>query len=441
MRSDHLNFHLSRRDMLSGMAKLGAAGAIVAGGGGALATAAGAGTGHGHGDNPEMPNGSTLVRTDYDDSFSIEGALNGEWAKATQARYGKDDQLGSLNEITPRKTAQAIKLLEGGKEVVTYRMGHLMVNGMPGFNTFPPRKYSQRLIALGYTPNAVTTEWFSTDTRGNEGEDEWRRADRASTGGLGYFQGPTGFGTNNLSAHEERLLEGGTYQIATQLDNLSHVGVGHIFYNGYDAREFAKPTGATKLGMEHVPPFVTRGVIIDILDLKMSQGATGDIQTVNGNKMLTDSYRITLEDIQAAMKRTRVGKIRAGDVVCFRTGWHHLGDDPATYDKYLATEPGIYLREARWLVDHRPAVVAADTWALEVLPGVPTSDPGQLFTVHQELIVKNGIRIGEAVIVKDLAEDGVHEFVYSYSPQYAKGATAGNVPPIGMAVKKSKGRR
>ena len=438
MRSDHLNFHLSRREMLSGMAKLGAAGAVVAGGGATvLAGVAGAGTGDDH-DNKELPNGSTLVRTDYDDSFSVEGALNGEWAKATQARYGKDDQLGSLNEITPKSTARALRLLDGGREVVTYRLGHLMVNGMPGFNTFPPRKYNQRLIALGYTPNELSTEWFSTTTRGNEGEDEWRKADRATKGGLGYFQGPVGFGTNNLSAHEERFLEGGTYQIATQFDNLSHVGVGHVFYNGYDAREFASPTGADKLGMEHVRPFVTRGVILDILELKISQGATGALQTYNGTKILANSYRITLEDILAAMKRARLSKIQPGDVVCFRTGWHLLGDDPETYGQYLATEPGIYLKEARWLADHRPALVAADTWALEVLPGVPTSDPGQLFTVHQELIVKNGIRIGEGVIVTDLANDGVHEFVYSYSPQYAKGATAGNVAPMGLAAKKGK---
>lgn len=435
MRSDHLNFHLSRREMLSGMAKLGAAGAIAAGGGGALASAAGAATGHDH-DNKEMPHGSTLVRTDYDDSFSIEGALNGDWAKATQARYGKDDQLGSLNEITPRKTAQAVKLLEGGKEVVTYRLGHLMVNGMPGFNTYPPRKYNQRLICQGYTPNAAD-KFFSTTTRGNEGEDEWRKADR-ERGPLGYFQGPVGIGVNQVSVHEERFPEGGTYQIATQLDNLNHVGVAHVFYNGWDAREFASPTGTTKLGMENVHPFVTRGVIIDILDLKISQGATSDLQTVNGNKMLTNSYRITVEDIQAAMKRTRVGKIQAGDVVCFRTGWHTLGDDPASYAQYLATEPGIYIREARYLADHRPAIIAADQWALEVLPGKPTSDPGQLFPVHQLLLVGNGIRIGEGVIVTDLANDGVHEFVYSYSPQYGKGATAGNVPPMGMAVKKGK---
>jgi kynurenine formamidase len=439
MRMDHLNYHLNRRDLLTGMAKLGAAGALAAGTGGSLlAGAAAADDGDHDHDNEMLPNGSELGKaSDYDDSFSIDGALNGAWAAATSARYGKDDQLGTLNEITPRRTARALRMLDKGREVVTYRLGHLMVNGVPGFVTFPPRKYSQRLIALGYTPKDVGTNWFSTTTRGNAGEDEWRAADRAK-GPLGYFQGPTGFGTNELSAHEERFLEGGTYQLATQLDNLNHVGVRDVFYNGFNARDFATPTGTTKLGLENVHPFVTRGVILDILDLKISQGATSAIQTVGGNKMLTNSYRITLEDIQDAMKRAKIRRIEPGDVVCFRTGWHTLADDPTTYAQYLATEPGIYIREARWLADHRPAVVTADTWALELLPGTPTTDPGQLFIVHQELIVKNGIRIGEGVIVTDLARDGAFEFVYMYSPQYAKGATAGNVPPVGLAAARRK---
>jgi hypothetical protein len=66
---------------------------------------------------------------------------------------------------------------------------------------------------LGWAQRApyLSTEWFSTTTRGIAGEDEWRVADRAR-GPLGYRQGPTGFGTNNLSVHEERFLEGGTYK-------------------------------------------------------------------------------------------------------------------------------------------------------------------------------------------------------------------------------------
>lgn len=436
MRAEHLNFHLNRRDVLTGMAKLGAAGVVAAAGGAtALAGAAGATEADHDHDNEMLPNGSTLEKSvDYDDTFSVAGAFSGAWAAATTARYGKDDQLGSLNHVTPAKTAKALRMLDKGKEVVTYRLGHLMVNDMPGFGTFPPRKYSQRLTALGYTPKDPS-KWFSTTTRGNAGEDEWRAADRAN-GPLGYFQGPTGFGTTELSVHEERFLEGGTYQLATQFDTFNHVGVRDVFYNGFNAKDFATPTGTTKLGMETVPPFVTRGVILDILDLKISQGATSAIQTVNGNKMLTNSYRITVEDIQDAMKRAKLKKIGPGDVVCFRTGWHRLADDPTTYKQYLTTEPGIYIREAKWLADHQPALVAADSWALELLPGKPVSDPGQLFIVHQELLVKHGIRIGEGVIVTDLAEDGAFEFVYMYSPQYAKGATAGNTAPVGLAAKR-----
>jgi hypothetical protein len=54
------------------------------------------------------------------------------------------------------------------------------------------------------------------------------------------------------------------------------------------------------------------------------------------------------------------------------------------------------------------------------------------FPVHQELIVKNGIRIGEGIITDELAADGVYKFVYVTTPQYAKGATAGNAPPAAL---------
>jgi kynurenine formamidase len=62
----------------------------------------------------------------------------------------------------------------------------------------------------------------------------------------------------------------------------------------------------------------------------------------------------------------------------------------------LTSEPGIYLREARWLASHRPAIVGADNWAVEVAgnPVVGTN----VFPVHQELLTHFGIRIGEAIV-------------------------------------------
>jgi hypothetical protein len=104
----------------------------------------------------------------FDDSFDHNGALDGTWASESAARYGAADEIGTLNEVTPEKTAQALSLLAGASAVGTYRMGHLMVNGIPGFVTSPPRKYNQRLRAQGYTPERVD-EFFTTATRGNEG--------------------------------------------------------------------------------------------------------------------------------------------------------------------------------------------------------------------------------------------------------------------------------
>lgn len=425
MRLDHLDYHLNRRQLLAGAAKIGAGAAVAMTTGGLLAEAAGASPAR-NDDRRHKGGEEVKVLGDYNDDWSFAGAKDGTWAKEAAARYGKDDQRGALNEITGRKTAEALAMLAGAKKVVTHNLGHLMVNGAPGFVTFPPRKYNQRLIALGYTPN--NPNFFSTTTRGNAGEDEWRAADRAR-GPLGYFQGATGFGTNGLSAHEERFPEGGTYQIMTQLDGLAHVGVGDYFYNGNKGSDFAAPEGVKKLGIEHVGPIVTRGVLIDVLGWKIKTGSS-DVQTVNGHKMLKDTYRITLEDIQATMKWEKVKSIEPGDVVLIRTGWDSLADDPATYDRYLATEPGIYIREAKFLADHRPAIIGADSWALEL---VGVADPrGFLFAVHNELITRRGIRIGEGIRTNSLAKEGIFTFVYCYNPQYALGATAGNTAPFAL---------
>ena len=173
--------------------------------------------------------------------------------------------------------------------------------------------------------------------------------------------------------------------------------------------------------MDHVPPFVTRGVLIDVLGWKLATGGDG-VQEVNGHDVLGDNYRITIEDLLATMEWEGVGAIEPGDVVVLRTGWWQLAEDPDTYAQYLRSEPGIYIREAKFLAEHRPAVIAADTFGLEVL-GHP--DVTLVFPVHQELLTRWGIRIGEGVISDDLAKAGAYEFVYSYSPQWAYGRDRG----------------
>lgn len=429
MRFDYLQHHLSRRQLLGTAAKVGAAGAVLgATGGGLLSGVAGAGE---HRPPAGGPSGGGLDGSDYDDSFSIEGALDGSWAAETAERYGAEDQIGTFNEITPEKTAEALSLLAGASGVSTYGMGHLLRNGFPAFRNYPPRIYEQRLFVLGLQPDAAD-EFFTADTDGDAGIDQWRQADR-ERGPLGYLAATEPLGDNLVSYLEERFPHGGTYQIATQLDGLNHLGVGDVYYNGYRASAFSRATGTSDLGMEHVQPFVTRGVLLDVLGWKLAEGDGSALQTVNGRDLLANTYRITVEDLQATMAWQGVGAIEPGDAVVIRTGWWWLAEDPSTYDQYLTTEPGIYVREAKWLGDHRPALIASDTFGLEVL-GADFGAGAPVFPVHQELLVRRGIHVGEGVLSDALAERGAYTFVYSYAPQYALGSTAGNTPPVALVA-------
>jgi kynurenine formamidase len=330
--------------------------------------------------------------------------------------YGAGDQRGSFNEVTASKTRNALRSLHRGRGVRTYNLGELMFNGFPAFVTTPPRVYEQRLTLLGYEPPPGFVE------------------------GGGILQGTTGIGANQVSVHEERFPLGGTYQIGTQLDGLNHVGAGPFFYNGFLGPDIAEPFGTTALGNEHMGPIVTRGIVLDILGLKLAQGDSSALgaPALNGAPVLLDNYRITLEDIHAALDRQRVRRILPGDAVIFRTGWNQLlrRRDPTELTRWLTMEPGIYLREARFLASHRPALIGSDTWALEVL-GRPELTGPNAFPVHQELLMRHGIRIAESVVTDGLVEDGVYECVYIVTPQYAEGATAGNTPPAALAHPKA----
>ncbi|HEU5473499.1 MAG TPA: cyclase family protein [Actinophytocola sp.] len=410
MRSDILRAHLDRRKVLG----LGAAATVAA----AVAPAAA---------TPAAAEGQPGGQGQFSDAMFTPDEVAG-WAERTARRYGRDDQRGTFNEINPQTTRRALDLLERGGPVRTYNLGELLSDDFPAFPSTPPRTLRQRLLVNGYQPRGEFVPVAEYDPRTHP-----------SAGILGS---PTPLGPNALSFHEERFPHSGTYQVATQLDNLGHIGVGEVYYNGNRGPDIATPRGLSRLGNENMGPVVTRAVIYDIVGLKLATGARGDLfrSPVNDEWVLRDNYRITLEDMRTALRRQGVRREPgAGDVAVFRTGWTHLlnragFDDPAdpSNARYLAAEPGIFLREARYLADRRVAIAASDTWGLEVLD--PAVTAGNLFPVHQVLIVQNGVRVGEGVRTESLVRDGVFEFVYIVTPQFHVGSTAGNTPPAGLAV-------
>ena len=94
--------------------------------------------------------------------------------------------------------------------------------------------------------------------------------------GGGIQSGIDPLGPNLVTGHEERFAENFTFQIGTQIDGLGHVGVGPWFYNGNQAQDLASPTGLTALGNETMGPLATRGVILDIVGMKVAGDSTDD---------------------------------------------------------------------------------------------------------------------------------------------------------------------
>ena len=208
-------------------------------------------------------------------------------------------------------------------------------------------------------------------------------------------------------------------QVGTQFDGLSHIGIGggsntqDLFYNQFTGDEVSGSMGVRVLGIEHVKPFFTRGIVLDIAALRDAPMEVGD--------------EITVADIEAALAAQGIGAPTPGDVVLIHTGWgrHWITDN----DTFNSGAPGIGLEAAAWLIEREVAVVGADTWPVEV---VPNPDSSLAFPVHQELITKNGIFIHENLATERLIEAGVSEFAFVFSPLPLVGATGSPGAPLAV---------
>lgn len=405
--------HLSRRDAL----KLGVAGAAAVASAPLVSTAAAAesddrddergdderGDDERGDDEPESskpgkygpPSGS------YDDTmFDVEQVLAGAWDNGP---YGPGDQRGTFNELTPSRTAKALRQLHPGRPVKTYQLGEEMFNEFPAFESDPPRTHEMFLRVFGFTAPSGFVE------------------------GGGIQSAVEPFGLNKLAGLEERFATNFTFQIGTQIDGLNHIAVGEVFYNGYRGADIVTPTGTSALGNETMGPVATRAVIYDVVGLKVATGKTDDFFIApNGQPVLRDDYRITLDDLSACLQRQNIVAPGPGDVPILHTGWTHLVRADPT--RYLTQEPGIFLEECRYFADQKVALVASDTWAVEVL--APAVTGGNLFPCHQLLIVKEGIRIGEAFVTDDAIADHCYEGVLVATPENVPGATCGSSAPV-----------
>lgn len=285
----------------------------------------------------------------------------------TPSKWGANDQVGALNNITAANVLEASKLIKRGKSI---RMGIETNSKTPAY---APRTFSLTVLSPGQENGAS-------------------------------------LGATKTNYNDDIVM--GWVGIGSQLDGLGHIGTANVYYNCNKASDFVTAGGLKKLGIENVPAIATRGVILDMVGLM-------------GKDPVPEGTAFNRKEIDAAIARQGIKPIGKGDVVIFYTGWTKLiGKDDK---RYGSVEPGLGVEGARYLTSLNVAAVGADTWGLEVIPfEVPTN----IFHVHQILLAENGTYILENVSAEEAVKDKVYEGFFTLGPSRITGAVQAIINPI-----------
>jgi len=211
-------------------------------------------------------------------------------------RWGKDDQLGTVNLITPAKRREAAALVRSGVSVSLSRTAE---TEKAADNNLP---FQHVMTSTGANPSGGS---YAVDT---------------------YSVSYHGW------AH-------------THMDSLCHMFYQGKMYNGYSQQETTK-SGANKLAITNFRNGIfTRGILMDIPRMK-------------GVPYLEPSQAIYPEDLDAWAKKAGF-QVEPGDVVFIRTGrWaRRAAKGPWDASKSSA---GLYASCARWLKQHDVAMVGSD---------------------------------------------------------------------------------
>ena len=282
--------------------------------------------------------------------------------------FGRDDQHGTLNFITPYAVRRAAALVKRGE---TFGLDCLI-------NTIDPPL-----------------------------------AHRGNTEHVMVRKGPLVW---------DDYLDGFWPQGGSQIDGLRHIQhPEHGFYNG--TRAEALSAGSPALSVHHwaMDGIVGRGVLLDVERYLRGRGRPLDPRSNEG---------ITVGILDEVAAEEGVS-LEPGDVLLVRTGWLRFYLDAGAEDRRRLAEAGAVCpgliqaaETVEWLWDHRVACAAADNPSLEALPPHDSSPfpPGHngMRLLHPDLIALLGFVVGELWALDELAEacaaDGAYEFMVAMKP-------------------------
>jgi kynurenine formamidase len=292
--------------------------------------------------------------------------------------WGPNDQTGATNRVTSAVTKAAAAEIQEGKVVP---MSYPLVDGVPLFGT----RFSKTILtATTLAPGAA-------------------------------------LGENQLTYMEDTWLS--QSHVGTHLDGMGHIGRKDCYFNQTPMGKYINQNNITRLGLENLKSFATRGVLIDAV--KVYQQAGKLKSNPNCRMPCVDKGTVLSKaDLEAGLKMYNV-TLREGDIVIIHTGWGDLfAQFPAKNAEYNSGEPGLGKEAAAWLVSQKIVAVGNDTWGVEVIPG---ENPKEAFIVHNILITDNGIHIIENVRTDLMAAEanstGRATFFFSMTVPRAVGLT------------------
>ena len=305
-------------------------------------------------------------------------------AEATQkltnwGRWGKEDQIGTLNHVTPEDIVKAASLIRSGK---------VFALGIPLDRTGP----QTGLFGGRFNP---IHQMLATGTDAISGQQDW----------------------NKIRYADDTLTL--CVQGATHWDALGHIFYEDKAYNGYDAKliELARPLGSSASSIPR-SKMVGRGVLLDIARFRGVNVAAGRREHLQRRTGQVRQRAERLHPAAAISSSYAPGK------------WSVASQDKLGWLR-RRRRAGRQVRELLLVSGKANSRRSAPT------PGASrcgrTKRPKRNQPWHWVVIPAMGLCMGEIFYLKELAEDcdadGVYEFFFCGPPLIITGGTGSPINP------------
>ncbi len=292
-------------------------------------------------------------------------------------RWGPEDELGTLNYITPEKVRAAASLVSSGRRVSMA----LPINKVAGPDNPQPAVH---FLSQGHdVPVDSSKVRFALDFMG-------------------------------MACHGD---------CHTHVDALCHLSYDGLTYNGRQADEVVKTTGATALDITACSTGVVgKGVLLDIPKLR-------DV------KWLEPGEAVTRAELEACEQMEGV-RLDEGDILVLRTGHHRRRREIGPWDNGPPPKgegkAGLHIDAIPWMHERRIAAFLPDGDG----EAVPSVVAGITYPIHPLQVVAMGMLVSDSLQFEDLVaaceEEHRYEFMVVGLPLRLPGGTGSPWNPIAI---------